>query len=264
MIPKTIHYCWLSGEPYPDKIKECINSWHKVLPDYKIRLWDMNSFDMNSIDFVKEAVSLKKWAFAADYIRLYALFTEGGIYLDSDVLVKKSFDSFLVNDFFSAVEYRPYVINENNTLSLLNKDGSSKKIGEHKPGIGIQAAVMGSVKNHPYLFDAMTWYRNNHFILEDGSLNNVFIAPDILALYAEQYGFRFVNEMQHLKSNMLILPSNIIAGDLAFDVNDNNVALHLTLNSWKPKKKKDIKREIIKKIKSNTFLRMLFGKEIKR
>lgn len=22
MIPKIIHYCWLSNDPYPDKIKE--------------------------------------------------------------------------------------------------------------------------------------------------------------------------------------------------------------------------------------------------
>ena len=89
MIPKIIHYCWLSGEPYPEKIQNCIASWKERLPDYKIKLWDMNSFDVNSIDFVREAVSVKKWAFAADYIRLYALYREGGIYLDSDVLVKK-------------------------------------------------------------------------------------------------------------------------------------------------------------------------------
>lgn len=69
MIPKIIHYCWLSGDPYPEKIQQCIASWKAILPDYKIKLWDMNSFDTNSIDFVKEAVLLKKWAFAADYIR---------------------------------------------------------------------------------------------------------------------------------------------------------------------------------------------------
>ncbi len=89
MIPKIIHYCWLSSEPYPEKIQNCIDSWKKILPDYEIKLWNMNNFDINSIDFVKEACSVKKWAFASDYIRLYALYNYGGIYLDSDVLIKK-------------------------------------------------------------------------------------------------------------------------------------------------------------------------------
>jgi hypothetical protein len=223
----------------------------------------MNSFDTNSIDFVKEAVSLKKWAFEADYIRLYALYTEGGIYLDSDVLVQKSFDPYLANDFFTAVEYHPYVINENNTLERINADGTSKKAGEPKPGIGIQAAVIASAPHHPFLKDVMQWYKENHFILPDGSLNNFFIAPDVLAMYAEKYGFRYANEEQRLQQGMLILPSSIIAGDLNFDVNDSTVALHMTLNSWKPKQKKHPLRDFIKKLKANVFLRKLFGKEIK-
>lgn len=67
---------------------------------YKIKCWDSKSFDFDSIPYVKEVYALKKWAFIADYIRLYALYTEGGIYLDSDVKVYKSFDRFLNNEFF--------------------------------------------------------------------------------------------------------------------------------------------------------------------
>ena len=261
MIPKIIHYCWLSGDPYPEKIQKSIASWKEKLPDYKIKLWDMNSFDINSVQFVKEAVSLKKWAFAADYIRLYALCTEGGIYLDSDVLMQKSFDEFLENDFFTAVEYHPNCVKDNNTLELLTDDGSSKNPGERKPGIGIQAAVMGAVPEHPYVKEAMKWYQENHFILEDGKLNNVFIAPDVLAMVAENYGFKYKNERQILKDNMLILPSNIIAGDLEFDVDNSTVALHLTLNSWNPQKK-GFFAVTLKKLKSNKFIRKVFGKEI--
>lgn len=236
MIPKIIHYCWLSGEPYPEKIRECIASWKEMLPEYKIKLWDMNSFDVNSIDFVREAVSVKKWAFAADYIRLYALYTEGGIYLDSDVLVQKTFDPYLNYDFFSAVEYDRECVAQYNTLSLINEDGSSKKKGERKPGIGIQAAVLASIPNHSFLEDAMSWYKENHFILKDGSFNNVFIAPDVLAMVAEKYGFRFINKEQHLNNNMLIVPSNIIAGNLRYDIDDSTVAIHWAVNSWRPKK----------------------------
>ena len=85
MIPKIIHFCWLSGDPYPEKIRKCMKTWKKVMPDYEIKLWSMETFDVSSAPvYVQEAVKARKWAFAADYIRMYALYTEGGIYLDSD------------------------------------------------------------------------------------------------------------------------------------------------------------------------------------
>lgn len=260
MIPKIIHYCWFSGDPYPEKIQKCMDSWKEKLPDYKIRLWDMQSFDMDSVPFVREAISVKKWAFAADYIRLYALYTEGGIYLDSDVLMEKSFDEFLTSDFFTSVEYHPNCIKENKTLELLNADGTSKNPGERKPGIGIQAAVMGSVPNHPFVKEALSWYEKNHFILPDGSFNNVFIAPDVLAMVAENYGFKYKNERQELKDNMLILPSDVIAGDLEFDVKESTVALHYTLNSWVPAEKNPLKK-IKSKLGKIQFLRKLLGRK---
>ena len=68
MIPKVIHYCWLSGEPLPTEIKECIRSWKRKLPDYKLRLWTQDSLDISSVPFVFEAIKEKKWAFACDYM----------------------------------------------------------------------------------------------------------------------------------------------------------------------------------------------------
>ena len=104
----------------PSEINECINSWKEVLPDYEIICWDEGKFDIKSVPFVNEAYAEKKWAFAADYIRVYALFNEGGIYLDSDVLVKKSFDAFLNNKLFTAVEYHPDEVKNKNTKQYLN------------------------------------------------------------------------------------------------------------------------------------------------
>ena len=101
MIPKVIHYCWLSNDPFPEKIKLCMQSWKEIMPDYEWKLWNTENFDIeNSIPYVKDAFACKKWAFVADYIRLYALYTEGGIYLDSDVKVLKRFDDFLHHGFF--------------------------------------------------------------------------------------------------------------------------------------------------------------------
>ena len=95
MIPKTIHYCWLSDEPIPANIQKYIDGWRKVMPEYRIKKWDKKAFDIHSVKWVEDAYAQKKWAFCADYIRAYALFTEGGFYLDSDVIVNKKFDTFL-------------------------------------------------------------------------------------------------------------------------------------------------------------------------
>ena len=173
--------------------------------------------------------------------------------------MQKSFDEFLSSDFFTAVEYHPDCVKDNNTLLLLNEDGSSKKRGERKPGIGLQAAAMGAVPGHSFVKEAMSWYEKNHFILPDGSLNNVYIAPDVLSAVAENYGFKYKNEEQKLKDNMLILPSDIIAGDLEYDVNERTVAVHYTLNSWKPAGKNPLKK-IKSKLGKIQFLRRLLGK----
>ncbi len=231
MIPKKIHYCWLSGEDYPLSVQMCIDSWKRELPDYELVLWDKEKFDLGSVTFVTEAVKVKKWAFASDYIRLHALYTEGGIYLDSDVYVKKNFDHFLENDFFSAVLYHNNYVKKGNTLALLNEDGSSKTPFTPKPGFGIQAAVIGSINGHPYLEDCMKFYRENHFIMGDGSYFSRMIAPDIFAMFAEKYGFRYKNELQHLGNKMLILPSDFFAGRID-ETTENSYSVHLCEGSW--------------------------------
>ncbi|MCK9182906.1 MAG: glycosyl transferase [Fibrobacteraceae bacterium] len=103
-IPKHIHYCWLSEDPYTTLVQHCINSWIVQLPDYEITLWNSKNFDTESIPWVHHAIQNKKWAFAADYIRLYALYNYGGIYLDSDVEVFKTFNDLLHHPYFMCYE----------------------------------------------------------------------------------------------------------------------------------------------------------------
>lgn len=78
MIPKIIHYCWLSDEPIPEKLQRCMDSWKKHMPDWQIVRWSTKNFDIDSVPLVKQAYEAKKWAFAADYIRIYALNKMGG------------------------------------------------------------------------------------------------------------------------------------------------------------------------------------------
>lgn len=146
MIPKIIHLCWLSGDPYPRKIKFCIDTWKKFCPDYEIMLWDTKRFDVYSTPWTKQAFEAKKYAFAADFIRLYAVYNYGGIYLDSDVEVLKSFDDVLDLPYFVCQE----VSWEVKSLEL---------------------AAFGAEKGMPWVKTAMEWYENRSFIDDSGSMN---------------------------------------------------------------------------------------------
>lgn len=158
-IPKIIHYCWLSGDPYPELVQRCMQSWKEKLPDYEFILWNMNRFDIHSVSWVEQACAAKKWAFAADYIRLYALYNYGGIYLDSDVEVLKSFDDLLD---------RPYFFGREHTPDRIENPGS------------IEAATMGAEKGLPFLKKVMEYYERHDFVKDDGYMDMTTL-PTILA-----------------------------------------------------------------------------------
>ena len=143
MIPKIIHLCWLSGDPYPPKIAKCIQSWKTFLPDYEIILWDTKRFDLSSSIWVKQAFENKKYAFAADYIRFYALYHYGGIYLDSDVEVLRNFDDLLDLPYF---------------------------IGAEKAQTP-EAAVVGAEKGCDWIKKCLDYYDGRSFVKVDGSLD---------------------------------------------------------------------------------------------
>lgn len=142
MIPKIIHYCWI-GNPYPDEIKRCIDSWHEQMPDYEFRLWDSETFDMNSLKWVREAFEAKKYAFVSDYIRLYALYNHGGIYLDTDVMVYKSFNDLLGLPYFIGQDF----------------------VGAFDTGI------IGAEKGTRWIKEVMDYYNDANFVNNDGSMN---------------------------------------------------------------------------------------------
>lgn len=232
MIPKVIHYCWLSGEPIPANLQKCIDSWTKVMPDYKLKLWDMKAFDIYSVPWVQEACSVRSWAFAADYIRLYALYTEGGIYLDSDVLVRKRFDSCLNDDFFTSIEYHPEMVESSDMTLHLDLGKNNKHPGAPVPGIQLQAAVLGAVKGHPFIKKAMEYYQNRAFLNSDGTKMNKLVAPEILAMAADNFKFRYEDREQHLEPGMKIYTSEIFAGSYKHTTR-HTYAIHLCTGSWR-------------------------------
>lgn len=157
MIPKKIHLCWLSGDPYPQKIRKCLDSWKRHLPDYEVVLWDRNRFDMDKVPWVRQAFEAKKYAFAADYIRLHALYHEGGIYLDSDVEVLRSFDPLLDFPYFAGVE----------------TSGT------------IEAAILGAEKGCDWIKACLDYYQGRNFVKPDGSFD-IRMLPEIMTEQIER------------------------------------------------------------------------------
>jgi mannosyltransferase OCH1-like enzyme len=172
MIPKKLHYCWFGGSEMPELIKRCIQSWEKYLPDFEIVRWDDNNAPIH-IPFVKDMLSEKKWAFASDYVRLYAIYEQGGIYLDTDMEVVKSFDDLLNhNDSFIGYE------SENRAttgamggvagskfvkacLTLMEERHAHKKSYLITPEVATQVINMGNEST--YIYPIHTFYPYNPY-----------------------------------------------------------------------------------------------------
>ncbi len=145
MIPKKIHYCWFGRGQMPLMAQKCIESWHRYMPDYEYKLWNEDNFDINSIPYVKEAYEARKFAFVTDYVRLYALYTEGGIYMDTDVEVLKPYDDLLELSGFTGYEGSKYF----------------------PPVTGTMASEAGG----EWVKEQLAAYDGAHFLLPDGTLD---------------------------------------------------------------------------------------------
>lgn len=186
MIPKVIHYCWLSNDPYPPKIAHCIKSWKKYCPDYKIINWNFERLGEKLPIWVKEAFDAKKYAFAADWVRAYVLYNYGGIYLDSDVEVLKPFDDLLHHDYF------------------LSYEGGSIET--------IEAAVMGAKAGLPFFKNILDYYIGRSFIKSDGSYDTKPL-PRIITEISE-HRFQFISvdcpddlDLVNDRHEVMVLPS---------------------------------------------------------
>ena len=109
MIPKKIHYCWFGRGEKPKLAKKCIESWKTFCPDYKIIEWNEDNIDVNMNAYTKMCYEQKNYAFLSDYVRLVAVFENGGIYFDTDVEAVKPFDELLPNKAFFGFETKDYV-----------------------------------------------------------------------------------------------------------------------------------------------------------
>lgn len=104
MIPKIIHYCWFGHNPLSPLAQKCIASWRKFFPDYEIKEWNEDNFDVHSIPYTAQAYRHKKYAFVSDYARFKILYDYGGIYFDTDVEVIKPMDNVIAKGTFFGLE----------------------------------------------------------------------------------------------------------------------------------------------------------------
>lgn len=229
MIPKIIHYCWFGDAPKSPFIKKCMQTWKEKLPDYEWKEWNEKIFDVNSVPFVKEAYRAKKWAFVADYVRLYALYTEGGIYMDTDVKVMKPFDEFLKYNFFSSHEKYDFFYSEDEQKKL-DSCKRIKKEYKYIEGFGVLSAVMGATSNLPYLKDCLDYYNELEFNLSKQQIDEYVIGKHI-SYVISKYGYRFIDEIQFLDDNMVIFPSYYFVGNMQY-LQKGSYAIHLCNGSW--------------------------------
>lgn len=232
MIQKKIHYCWVGGNPLPESAKKCIQSWKKHCPDYEIIEWNESNYDFTKNEYMKEALEAKKWGFVPDYARLDIIYRYGGIYLDTDVEIIKSFDDFLQYEGFAGFETDQYVA----------------------LGLGF-----GATKGNPIIKELMRSYEAIHFRKENGELN-LIASPELNTDTLEKIGLQR-NGMKQKINNFVFLPSDYLCpksfNDGFIRITENTHSIHHYDASWFTKEQQLLKelrwKEKKKKARIKTF-----------
>lgn len=213
MIPHIIHYCWFGRGPMPQETLDCIASWHKFMPDWKYRLWNEENFDINCCNYTREAYAAKKYAFVSDYVRLDVLNKEGGVYLDTDVMVLKSFEDLMWHNAFCGFE-----------------GSKAKPIGTN---------VMATVPDGEWIREMFNSYTERHFLNCDGSLD-MTTNTSFLSAIMEKDGFIRNGKLQTYK-DCLIFPTEYFSPRQTtgeYFLTTNTYSDHLGAASWSDSKDK--------------------------
>ena len=231
MIPKKIHYVWVGGKEKPKDIQRCIKSWKKKLKDYEIIEWNEENFDINSHPFTKSAYEAKKWAYVSDYIRMYALYKEGGIYLDTDNLVLESLDKFLDNKAFVGFENKDY----------------------------LYTACFGSEKGHPFIKKVLDYYEGREFEFDSNDQMKAVNTKIVSEILVKDFGCKVNNQEQIIKNGIHVYPDYILCNP-----SKESSVIHIFTGTWmegaKPlarKINKFIKLRLTSKFKAGLYRKFI-------
>ncbi|WP_178988999.1 glycosyltransferase [Winogradskyella schleiferi] len=214
MIPKKIHYCWFGSQPMSQTIQECIESWKKHLPDFELILWNESNSDLRH-PFAQQALKDKKWAFVSDYVRLKVLSEQGGVYLDTDMLLLKDFSELLDQPCFVGLESKTY----------------------------ISCGVIGAEKGHSYILNCLKYY-DTVDVLKPVNYKNLIIPKIFTSVFKKTYQTEALEAKPY--SDILILdvqafyaypnPDSKLRrkeNDYLIYVTEASYAVHLWARSWK-------------------------------
>lgn len=248
MIPKIIHYCWFGRGPLPELAQKCIASWKKYLPDYEIKEWNEDNFDVNIIPYTAEAYQAKKYAFVSDYARFWILYQYGGIYFDTDVEVIRPIDDI--------VERGNFMGFETDSKPQLKEDASEASVN---PGLGMGVALgLGIIKK------MLDFYEGRHFEFIPGGIGQltiVHIATEVLRKTGlkQQQGIQQVDDMWIYPAEYFC-PINLKTGRI--HVRPNTRTIHHYAGTWQDKHFSF--KEWIKKVLPESLLLKVMAVKTKR
>ena len=213
MIPKVIHYCWFGKKELPLLAKKCIASWKKYMPDCEIIEWNEDNFDVNMIQYTREAYEKGKYAFVSDFARFYILYNYGGIYLDVDVELIKPLDNILSKKVVLGFE----------------------SVGKVAPGL-----ICASEPGVEFLKDMINIYKELYFINNDGSYNLTTVV-EYTTNYLLLKGLKNKNIEQQIGEVTIypidyFCPIDMLTGRLV--ITSNTRSIHRFAGSWESRKNK--------------------------
>lgn len=223
MIPRVIHYCWFGNGQIPSMEQKCIDSWKRICPDYEIKLWNENNYDVGKNNYMKQAYESKKYGFVPDYARLDIIYNHGGIYLDTDVEVVRSFDSLLMLKGFMGFESK-------NLVAL---------------GLGFGATPGNSI-----IKKMLDDYNDRNFLKTDGSMD-LTASPFIQTELLKGCGLKLDNNFQQI-DDMVILPAECLCPDnnMFPHVTENTFSIHKFSGSWTS----DVEKKMLHKMRALSML----------
>lgn len=218
MIPKVIHYCWFGRNPLPESAVKCIESWRKFMPDYEIKEWNEDNFDVNIIPYTAEAYSVGKYAFVSDYARFWVLYHYGGVYFDTDVEVIKPMDDIIEKGPFMGVEVMCKVVPEDLVgYPMVN------------PGLGV-----GAPAGMDFYKKVLDFYVSLRFLREDGSIITGTVVSHTTRLLVNN-GLRKTPELQQI-AGIWIFPEDYFNpfDDITGRLNktENTRSIHWYARTW--------------------------------
>ena len=212
MIPKKIHYFWIGGNPKPESVLYCIESWKKYCPDYEIIEWNETNYDFTKNEYMRQAYEAKKWGFAPDFARLDIVYQHGGLYFDTDVELIKNPDHLLNNKAFFGFDRA--------------KDTSKNTVA---CGLGF-----GAEQEQPILKDMMNMYSGLAFLKQDGSMDQT-PSPIFTTMCLKRHGLKNEDTDQQL-GNVMIYASDVLCprsfGETKLHLTERTVSIHHFDATW--------------------------------